>query len=307
MNSCDNGGEGGEEPSEEHEGEGGQEDEEEEWGMMAMTDDQPMSEWKPWKKSFKHSRSNDANCRHTMAGSDARSNEANCRHTVAGSTQEIGGVVGKSSLISSPIRASCNRAGPPVDEPNRVAKPSMVKGSRKRRTWERMEDVNLRECGYIRMLTDKKSEEAEREVIVSFEDKGKDSEWVKVEAYVDSAAVATVMKADTIPGIEVVESEGSKKGHIWWSASNHPIKNEGQKVIPFRTSCGKKRRITFQIAKVSKPLVSVNALNDTGHDVILSKKNPRIVCPNGEEIKLRAKNKVFILDMFVRVVPFARR
>ena len=115
------------------------------------------------------------------------------------------------------------------------------------------------------------------------------------------------MKGNVIPGIKMVESEGSKKGQNWWSASNHPIKNEGQKLIPFKTTCGKKRRIMFQIANVSKSLISVDALNETGHDVVLNKKNPRIICPNGEEIKLRRKNKVFVLDMFVRVSPFAGR
>ena len=160
---------------------------------------------------------------------------------------------------------------------------------------------------YINTLSDMKPGNAEQEVIFSFGDKGSEEEWVKNEAYVDSAAVANVMKADAIPGIEMVESEGSKKGHVWWSASSHPIKNEGQKLIPFKTSCGKKRRITFQIAKVSKPLISVDALNATGHDVILNRKNPRIVCPNGEEIILRRKNKVFILDMLVKMAPFARR
>ena len=82
---------------------------------------------------------------------------------------------------------------------------------------------------------------------------------------------------------------------------------QGQKTVPFETTCGKKRRIVFQIADVGKSLVSVDALNETGHEVILSRTNPRILCPNGETIALRRKGKVFILDMWIKDPTFSGR
>ena len=155
------------------------------------------------------------------------------------------------------------------------SKPASTK--KKCRTWEKYEEMSFKkqqgngEDEYISTLSDAKPRDTEREVIFSFGsqgDKYDGSEWIKVEAYVDSAAVATVMQQDLIPSIKTVESEGLRNGYIWWSASGHPIRNEGQKVVPLKTTCGKKRRMTFQIAKVSKPLVSVDALNETGHDVV---------------------------------------
>ena len=124
----------------------------------------------------------------------------------------------------------------------------------------------------------------------------------------DSAAVDNVMRDETIPHIKKGESEGSKTHKKWWSASGHEIRNEGEKIIPFQTGCKKRRRLKFQIAKVGKTLISVDKLNETGHTVILNSTDPRIVCPNGEEIKLKRKNKVFILDLWVKCTSaFSRR
>ena len=178
------------------------------------------------------------------------------------------------------------------------------------------EDVKLRGCGHeegdwgcqISTLIDEKDAEGEHEVLFSFGDKGNEGEWVKIEAAVDSAAVDNVMRDETIPHIKKGESEGSKTHKKWWSASGHEIRNEGEKIIPFQTGCKKRRRLKFQIAKVGKTLISVDKLNETGHTVILNSTDPRIVCPNGEEIKLKRKNKVFILDLWVKCTSaFSRR
>ena len=326
LNSCEEEGE-----AEEHEQEGQEEkeDEEEGWGyMMMMEEEKPEEEWRPWNKTFKNQGKGwDPTPSENGEKVDQGRVDAQGGRSIGQSVRQPGKVGEVRSILASgnldlPDPCGCKGPGaakvgnPPAEEPNRVAKPLEKKGSRTKRTWERLEEWKFKrpqgkeEGEYINTLSDTKPEESEREVIFAFSDKGDkdgDSEWVKIEAYVDSAAVANVMKGNVIPGIKMVESEGSKKGQNWWSASNHPIKNEGQKLIPFKTTCGKKRRIMFQIANVSKSLVSVDALNETGHDVVLNKKNPRIICPNGEEIKLRRKNKVFVLDMFVRVSPFAGR
>ena len=63
----------------------------------------------------------------------------------------------------------------------------------------------------------------------------------------------------------------------------------------------------FQIGNVGKTLISVDALNETGHEVVLSRRNPRIVCQNGEIIALRRKGKVFILDLWNRGSAFSGR
>ena len=147
------------------------------------------------------------------------------------------------------------------------------------------------------------------EVLYEFGDgEGRDmSQWMKIEAAVDSAAVDHVIKDDTVPQVRKRPSKGSKEGKHWWSASNHKIYNEGEKLIAFQTSCDKKRKIMFQVAKVGRTLVSVDKLSETDHNVVLNKNDPRIECPNGEVIKLRRQNKVYILDLWIRKAPFTGR
>jgi hypothetical protein len=143
------------------------------------------------------------------------------------------------------------------------------------------------------------------EVLYEFGEGGEEGEdeWMKVEAAVDSAAVAHVMKNGTVPQIKKKPSQGSESGKFWWSASNQKIFNEGEKTISFQTGCKKKRRMVFQIANVGRTLISVDRLSESGHTVILNKENPRIKCPNGDIIKLRKRNKMFIMDIWIKRSP----
>ena len=168
------------------------------------------------------------------------------------------------------------------------------------------------EKSYLSTLTDEPLSRVagnSGEVLYEFGDgEGRDmSQWMKIEAAVDSAAVDHVIKDDTVPQVRKRPSKGSKEGKHWWSASNHKIYNEGEKLIAFQTSCDKKRKIMFQVAKVGRTLVSVDKLSETDHNVVLNKNDPRIECPNGEVIKLRRQNKVFILDLWIRKAPFTGR
>ena len=55
---------------------------------------------------------------------------------------------------------------------------------------------------------------------------------------VDSCASNNVMDRAHLPGYKVHQSEGSRRGHQWGSASGHPIKNEGQVTYRFVTEAG---------------------------------------------------------------------
>ena len=142
--------------------------------------------------------------------------------------------------------------------------------------------------------------EENEDVIFAMAEREDIGELQRVEGIVDSAAVDHVMPEDKVAHVRTRPSAGSKRGQKWVSASRHDIHNEGEKVISFRTDCEKRRRMTFQIAKVGKTLISVERLNESGHEVILSRGSPRILCPNGDSIRLRRKNRVFIMDMWVR-------
>ena len=125
-------------------------------------------------------------------------------------------------------------------------------------------------------------------------------EYVKVEAGIDSAAVDCVIPEDIATHVPKRESDGSKRGQHWIAANGGKIYNLGQRIVPFSTDEGLRKKIRFQVAKVNKTLISVDRLAETGHEVILSKKGPRIICPDGEIIPLKRKKGIFVLNMWIK-------
>ncbi len=145
-------------------------------------------------------------------------------------------------------------------------------------------------------------------MIGSFTDEGNElmslidrqGRWTRVSATVDSGAAANVLPEAMFPQIALKESEGSRKGQYWVAANGGRIANKGEKLVHFQTTEGAERSVKFQVADVTKPLISVVKITEAGNDVILSKSNPRIVNrKTGEVTNLRRESNVFILDMWV--------
>ena len=74
----------------------------------------------------------------------------------------------------------------------------------------------------------------------------------------------------------------------------------GERTVGFSTNEGQQKKIKFQVADINKILISVDKLVDAGNAVHLDRKAPRIVTPNGDNIPLRRKDGVFVLDMWIR-------
>ena len=63
-----------------------------------------------------------------------------------------------------------------------------------------------------------------------------------------------------------------------------------------------KKKTIFKVGDVGRTLISVSRLQDAGHDVILSKRQPRIVnLKSGLITPLRRSGGMFILDMWMWV------
>jgi len=67
------------------------------------------------------------------------------------------------------------------------------------------------------------------------------------------------------------------------------------------TNEGEQQKTKIKIGDISRTLISANKLLEKGNDVILSKNAPRIVKKNGEVIRLRRKNGMFLMDMWYKV------
>ena len=64
------------------------------------------------------------------------------------------------------------------------------------------------------------------------------------------------------------ESEGSKRGQTYLSASGDKLPNLGEKQFDMLTSEGNWAQATFQVAEVTRPLCSVSKICDKGNRVV---------------------------------------
>jgi len=121
-----------------------------------------------------------------------------------------------------------------------------------------------------------------------------------VSAIIDSGAVEHVLPPNCLPRVRMTESAGSKTGKRYLSATGEAIPNMGQKILYGKTREGQPRNITFQVAPVRKPLISVARMGDAGNDVHLTDKPHIRNRLTGQVTALRREGKTFILDLWIR-------
>ena len=125
---------------------------------------------------------------------------------------------------------------------------------------------------------------------------------------VDSGAADNVIPKGMFPDVPLQESPGSVKGQYWVSAKGGKIYNLGQKVIEFVTEEGHAYKITFQVADVTKPLLSAYKVGQKGNVITLNKDNPKIESADKKKVtKLRMEGKVYVMDCWTRAKVFARQ
>ena len=97
--------------------------------------------------------------------------------------------------------------------------------------------------------------------------------WAREEAVVDSGAVECVASRRRVPRLQVEETPESRRGETWACAGGKDIKKEGRATLSWRTARGTAKRSVFKVGAVSRTLISVTRLQETGRDVILAKRN----------------------------------
>ena len=98
--------------------------------------------------------------------------------------------------------------------------------------------------------------------------RGEKEGWVRVDCILDSGASESVCPISMCPEWPVEDSPGSKVGLHYTSASGGRIRNRGQQRLPIELSNGTRSHALFQVAEVSRPLISVAAVCATGNVVI---------------------------------------
>ena len=125
--------------------------------------------------------------------------------------------------------------------------------------------------------------------------------WVKVDSVVDSGASTPVAPPTMAPNCTIRPSEGSKRGQKFTSASKHKLKNLGEQRLEACTEDGHETEVLFQIADVSRPLVSVSGICERGNRVIFGRAGGVVQClKTGRETPFYKRNGIYVLSMWIK-------
>ena len=123
--------------------------------------------------------------------------------------------------------------------------------------------------------------------------------WVQIPCAVDSGACAHVSP----PGVvgQVPKDQKITKGK-YFAADGSPIDEMGQQTINAVLDGGTELQADFDIAKITRPLLSVSQMTKNGHQVVFGKDYSYIqLYGSRTRIPLRSEGKLYMLDMWVKV------
>ena len=134
-------------------------------------------------------------------------------------------------------------------------------------------------------------------------------QWQKIALAVDSGAAETVIPHDLVISHQIMETEASRQGVCYASATGQPIPNLGEQKLPLLTSEGSVRGMTFQVTPVSRPLGSVKRICKAGHRVVFDEEGSYIQSKTTGEVNwMREEQGNYILDLWVLPdAPFGRQ
>ena len=130
-------------------------------------------------------------------------------------------------------------------------------------------------------------------------------EWEEIEVTVDSGACVTVMPKGMCMGISVLENSLSREGAEYEVANGQSIPNLGERRCEVMTAGSTTaKHITFQVADVHKPLLSITACADMGFDCFLGSEGGMLRDRHTHEIiPLDRKGTLYTMKMWVRQDP----
>ena len=125
--------------------------------------------------------------------------------------------------------------------------------------------------------------------------------WVMIRTVMDSGAADSVAPPTLAPRVNISESNGSRRGQCYVSASGNRLPNMGQKVLNIQTNEGKDTTVLYQIAEVGRPLTSVSACCDRGNWVVYTSQGGFIInCQTGERTSFERSGGIYELDIWMR-------
>ena len=132
----------------------------------------------------------------------------------------------------------------------------------------------------------------------------------RVRAIVDSGASNSCASGDLAPEVEVVPSEGSRRGQTYAAAGKNgkPLQNEGEKTVNALTGQGKAVATTWQVVDVNRPLMSVHQICKNGNLVVFGQEGGYIMnLYDGSQTPFGVEDNVYVLDLYLPPVGGFRR
>ena len=138
-------------------------------------------------------------------------------------------------------------------------------------------------------------------------------EFYWIEVALDSGAANHVMSREDAPGYTVEESEGSRRGQKFQGASGRLIPNEGKIALNLLVSKDDdvkefiELESTFQIAKVTRPLLSVSKICQSGQLDVLCRQDEAFILGKQHKVlaKFERKGGLYVAQMAVRNPKFS--
>ena len=174
-----------------------------------------------------------------------------------------------------------------------------VKRERRLAEWERRQ-------AELHVLT--KEQDSKQQLLNIW--KKEDHGWQQIEVVLDSGAADSVCPKDMCPQFGVEDSEASKAGVYYTSANGGKLYNLGQTHVPICLDNGARTLATFQVADVSRPLMSVSKVCEMGNRVVFGANGGFIVnLSTGSTTEFIKKEGIYVFVMWVPPLseaPFGR-
>ena len=141
--------------------------------------------------------------------------------------------------------------------------------------------------------------EAENDPLMNTDEDG----YVTLELTGDTGAVDHVMSPDEVPGHQVQESAGSKAGRGFIGPAGERIDNLGQLALDMQAQeTGQKLTATFQAAEVTRALMSISKICDSGEGtkVVFDSKQGLVTRKGRELAKFHRKGGLYVMKVRVR-------
>ena len=126
----------------------------------------------------------------------------------------------------------------------------------------------------------------------------------------DSGAAESVCPRSMAPQFRIEDTEASRGGVYYTSANGGRLPNLGEQTIPVALENGVKTMATFQVADVSRPLMSVAKVCELGNRVIFGASGGVIMnLQSGAVTPFHRRDGVYVFTMYIPPLsesPFGR-